>query len=168
MMNDMRFCGLLLVGLLVACGSEVETDPSNGGGGSTNTNPTSGNPSGCQTNAECGDGMLCLFATGECAPSCNAEACDGCGVGSVCSVCAGSACPECTDCRDACLPVQEDLCDDDDPCPEGELCDFKTGRCEPVCEAEFACADASLTCDGCATGTCCTCKNCVGLCLAPQ
>lgn len=166
MMANMRFLVVAWVGVLIACGSEVETEPAAGGGGSMSSGPTGGS-SGCKTNAACGDGMLCMYATGECAPACSKEACDTCSPGFVCSVCAGSACPECTDCRDACLPVQADQCDDDDACPQGELCNFNTGRCEAGCKEDFSCADSALVCDGCATGTCCSCKSCVGLCLSP-
>ena len=149
---------------LGACSANVVVDPDNdgGGGGGGGTTTT---PSGCQSHEDCGSGNLCVFATGACTPSCQIDGCDACGPGLVCNACATSSCPDCRDCTAGCVPVEPLDCDDDDTCEPGFTCLFQERRCTPACSPDLACSDPSTQCDGCATGSCCSCKNCVSACV---
>lgn len=163
--------GLALVLMLAACGGKSVLGIPGGGGGAPGTTTTGTTTSGsttgttpgpCTTHADC-PGGLCIFSTGTCAPSCEPDACPTCSPGSVCQGCATSSCPACDDCRAACLPVQPGECDDDDPCPAGQVCLFQQRVCAAACKTDSDCGGFS-TCVGCATGSCCGCKDCVSAC----
>jgi hypothetical protein len=157
------------------CGGLVvyQADDSDGGGGSSSSSPppvgggvsTGPQPPGCTAHVQCGVDELCIFETGECAPSCESESCDTCGVGKVCNFCASSACPECTDCRSACLDVSPTQCDDDDPCGPGFACDFSSQTCLATCDINGFCAGDGMVCEFCSGGSCCGCLDCVDTCV---
>lgn len=165
-----------------ACGGIVVFEEDDGGGGSSGVSTTASGPSasstaavtstgatsggGCTRHEDCGD-ALCVFATGTCAPACDAGACDACGPGSFCEECATSSCPECRDCLGACVPA-DGRCDDDDPCPDGSICRFGEGRCSAGCTADGGCEDPSDVCAPCEASSCCGCKDCVGGCIVPE
>lgn len=173
----MPFRGHALVVVLfqvVACGGTTVIDPGAGGSGGsggtasgtgagTTSSSSSGTPS-CTTHDDCPVDTLCLFGIGQCVPNCGGF-CDDCGPGTVCDGCATSSCPACADCLSACIPTPQGACDEDDPCPDGELCLYEEGRCAPACSDDGGCADPGLQCEGCATGSCCGCKNCVPACM---
>lgn len=176
----MNFRLLVSVGLLslaaplAGCGAKVVFD-TNGGAGPGGSGPggagagagTSTGTTGCTTHAQCPQDQLCIFATGECAPACTAEVCDACGPGAYCEPCATSFCPDCLDCRAACLPLAPGRCDDDDPCQNGQVCLFSQGVCADACAPGGSCPDFTY-CEGCATGSCCGCDNCVSACLGGE
>lgn len=173
----MRVLPFLLCIPLAACGAKVVFDGESagagagagsvGGNGTGNNGSTSTGTTGCTTHQDCSGDQLCIFATGECAPSCTAEACDACTAGSYCEPCATSFCPECLDCRAACLPIVPGRCDDDDPCPDGQVCLYSQGVCADACSPDGGCPDFFF-CDGCASGSCCGCDNCVAACIGGE
>lgn len=177
--------GVALSLVLVACGDTVVEDGTGGQGGSgasggsgatgsgvgasgsgaSGSSATGGTgPTACDDHADCGPEGVCLFASGTCAAACDGF-CASCGAGSICNECASSSCPACADCLAACVPTPAGACDDDDPCPAGELCIWQTQQCAPSCTANAGCADPSLACVDCATGSCCGCENCVSACM---
>ncbi len=168
--------GLFTCAIGLGCGAVavLEDDGAGGQAGAT----TSGAPSAtattgasgattgasaCDEHADC-PGGVCVFSTGLCAAPCSAEPCQSCGPGALCDTCATSSCPECADCRAACVPTPPGRCDDDDPCGDELVCLYETGFCAPSC-ASSVCADPNTFCAGCVTGSCCSCKDCVGACL---
>jgi len=176
----MRLLALLTTTLLVACSGSVVVDPDQGAGGTSgsttsNASATSASdassvavgtgPGPCAGHDDCPDGV-CVFSTGQCAPACQGQACDDCGPGLACEPCATSSCPGCRDCKAACLALQPGQCDDSDPCPDGQACDFTPGGdesyCKPIC-VDGACGPTS-SCEGCGTSSCCGCKDCVSIC----
>ncbi len=181
----MRALSWSLGGLLVTtaaltlhfgCGGKavVDTESSNSGGsggtgpGSTSAGPSTGAGSTvCTTHDQCAPG-LCIFSTGQCATACDAFGCESCPAGEVCGECATSSCPECLDCMSACVPATNGRCDDHDDCG-GEVCIFGagpdgTGVCAPSCDGG-GCADPSMVCDECATGSCPCCRDCQAACV---
>ncbi len=140
-----------------------------GGAGSTTTTvangPVTTGTVSCQSHDDCPSGNVCIFGKGVCAPACQAQACESCGTGSICDDCATSSCPGCDDCRAACVPLSDGACDDDDPCKEGAVCMFFQHQCVPGCTADGGCVDPGLSCAGCASTSCCGCKDCVSACL---
>ncbi|MCA9625533.1 MAG: hypothetical protein KC731_41210, partial [Myxococcales bacterium] len=56
-------------------------------------------------------------------------------------------------------------CDDDDPCPNGEICLHESRTCAPSCINGTGCADPNLVCNDCATGSCCGCEDCTDACV---
>jgi hypothetical protein len=171
----MKTLALFAALALSACGGQVvfeEKGSSDGGGGSTGTAPpppsqntTGPTPPGCATHSDCGEGRLCVFSSNTCADACEIGSCDSCGVGMVCNDCATSACPDCLDCRGACVPKNDNQCDDDDPCGVDLVCLFDSGYCTPACNAEGFCFQAGQDCTPCATGSCCGCDDCVSACI---
>jgi hypothetical protein len=169
-----------VLSLVSACGGNVVFDGEAGGGGGTTSNTTSGptttgpgtttvgtGPAGCTSHDQCPEGA-CIFATGACASPCGVDYCDSCGPGSYCDGCATSSCPECLDCRAACLPVPPGRCDDDDPCPVGNVCIFGMQTCALPCDANGECGDPFTYCEPCITGSCCGCDNCVSVCIGGE
>jgi len=156
----MKTLALLAIVSLCACSGDVVVDPNAGGGG---TGPS---PTGCEDHTDCGAGKLCIFATGTCADACAIDSCDACGAGSVCNDCATSSCPGCRDCTAACAPKDDYGCDDDDPCESLFTCNFRARRCDLNCGPELPCPSGDFTCEACATGSCCGCKDCVSSCVA--
>jgi hypothetical protein len=164
--------------VLLGCGANVVFDepgsggngaggnPVTDGGSNPTTNTTSTGTGPCVSHDECAPGV-CIFSTGICAPACTGLACESCGPNAFCEPCATSSCPKCNDCRAACVELGPGRCDDDDPCPAPDVCMFPEGVCYPPCGANGECDDFSF-CDGCATGSCCTCKNCVGACIGGE
>ena len=148
-----------------AGGTSVSSQASAGGSPDTVAASASSGEPFCTSHEACGERQLCLFATGECAPACAPDSCDSCGEGRVCDSCASSSCPECPDCLAACVPTQPGRCDDDDGCPEGELCNYFGGFCEEACRPDGTCVTPGKFCDPCATSTCCSCDSCSGLCI---
>lgn len=188
----MRALPILAATLLLGCGADVILDdPGAGGSGSTSTAIATGTSAQtaqsatavtatsastgtgpCSAHEQCATGV-CYFPTGECIPSCQPGTCDSCGPGSYCEPCAIGSCPGCSDCIAACVPISPGRCDDDDPCVSagGETaCYFPGGVCLPVCNPELpngGCNGFEL-CDFCATGSCCGCDDCVGLCVGGE
>jgi hypothetical protein len=182
---------VLALGVGIGCGGKVVVDEPTGVGGaggaggagastpaSTSVSAVSGTtttttsvsvasgPGHCSDHADC-PYQVCIFATGQCAPSCVANACDPCETGSFCDSCATSSCPACEDCRPGCVPLAEGRCDDNDGCPDGQACFFAAGYCAKRCNDAGACGDFEY-CDACATGSCCGCDNCVPICLGGE
>jgi len=185
--------GLLVLGgiaWLAACGGVAVVDDEGGastgaaGTGASGTGASSAGASGtgasasggsgtgaaggaspvfCSTHDDCLGETACIFTTGTCAPTCDDDFCTDCGPGSVCDACATSTCPKCTDCLAACVSVLPGVCDGNNPCPEGQLCNFGTSSCDVVC-SDGSCPPG-LTCQHCASGSCCGCKDCVDLCI---
>lgn len=175
------------VGWATACGGTTVVDEDGGGGagaastGAAGTGATGNTGTGaaggagasggfggsgvsCSTHDDCTSlGMVCIFGIGTCAPACGGELCEDCGPGSRCDGCATSSCPACDDCTAACVPVQSDRCDETDPCPAGEHCDWSTSFCQPTCAPDGSCPPG-FSCGFCAAGSCCGCKDCVDLC----
>ena len=158
---------------LTACGGTTVVDPGGGGSGGTTSgaggstpSSSSGNTPSCTTHADCPEDTVCLFGMGQCVPACDGF-CDTCGPTTVCSDCATSSCPACADCLAACVPTPTGMCDEDDPCPDGAICLYEQQLCAPACSLDGACADPSQQCDGCASGSCCGCKDCVPACTPP-
>jgi hypothetical protein len=121
-------------------------------------------PGLCTAHEDC-PGALCIFATGECASACSSGSCDACTPGEVCEDCATSSCPDCFDCVSACRPTGVGRCDEDDPCLEDDhVCIYPSGFCAPSCDSS-ECADPNMVCEGCATGSCCGCDDCVSACF---
>jgi len=121
-------------------------------------------PVSCTTHQDCaGLGLVCIFSTGTCAPACTVGSCADCGVGAVCDGCATSSCPDCLDCMSACAPIQPGRCDENNPCPAGQGCDWASSYCHPICGYDIGCPPGS-DCLFCATGSCCGCEDCVDLC----
>lgn len=167
--------GLALALSTSACGGIVVFEGSGGSGGeggATSTTDsatvgvtTSTGTAGCTAHDQC-PGQACIFTTGQCADVCNPDfACGTCGPGTVCDGCGTSSCPGCKDCLAVCAPTPAGRCDDDDPCPPGEVCLFQSGQCAPACDVAGGCADPNQICDGCATGSCCGCEDCVSACV---
>ncbi len=160
---------------LCGCGGLVvfQADESEGGGGSSSSVPpppiaggvsTGPQPTTCSAHIDCPLDQLCIFQTGECAPACAGETCDSCGQGNTCNSCATSSCPKCNDCLAACQPASANLCDDDDPCDAGFVCDFFNRVCVPSCD-NAVCADPNMVCEPCISGSCCGCDDCVSGCV---
>jgi len=167
--RTMVWTGLLLV--MVGCGGSTVVEPGAGGAGATITTSSDGSggsttvttqPGGCDAHDDC-PGGLCVFSTGECTEACDSF-CGACDAGSVCDSCATSGCPQCLDCVSACVPIQQDQCDDSDPCPSGQTCLWEQSVCVPLCELN-GCADPNLVCQSCVTGSCCGCEDCVAACV---
>jgi hypothetical protein len=182
--------GLALAGIVVACGGNVEVDepsgssttgngaasagPSTGGGasggsgaaGSGASTGASGGGSGvCTDHDDCSAGQVCLFSTGQCVESCEPLGfCEECGEGTICDGCGTSSCPGCKNCTAACVPIQPGQCDANDGCPAGSACEWFAGTCQPLCGPNGSCP-GGLECLDCATGSCCGCEDCVGLCF---
>ncbi len=163
-----------LVFAIVACSGKATVDDGSGGSSSTNTTATgttaTGTATASTTSAACAshddcDGV-CLFASGQCADACEGY-CDKCAPGTICDSCATSSCPECKDCRPACVPIDTGQCDDDDPCPMAEVCVWDKQLCAPSCN-NGVCADPNMVCHECATGSCCGCEDCVGVCTSAE
>lgn len=169
---------------LTACGGTAIIDPggsgAGGAGGATSANATSSTttssnatttsttsgPSGCVTHEQCPDGNLCIFSTGQCAPACAGESCDGCGAGSLCDGCATSSCGDCADCLGACRPIEQGECDDDDPCAgAGQTCVFQLRACTTACDPTNPNDTCPEECQPCGTGSCCGCDDCVAICV---
>jgi len=164
------------VAIVPACGGTVvfEEDGGQGDGDGDGDGATSGPSTSagtpttkCRNGSECAEGEVCVWSTGDCRKSCNASACDSCGPGFVCESCATSGCRDCEDCVSACLPADDDRCDDDDPCPEGSWCQFSTGQCLEDCDALAIDLCASGICSACASSSCCGCRDCIDLCVQP-
>jgi hypothetical protein len=148
---------------LFACSGDVVVDPNAGGGGAGSG--AGSTVTGCDDHGDCGEGRLCIFATGTCADACVMDSCDSCGAAKVCSECATSSCPGCRDCTAACAPKQINQCDDDDDCDSLFVCNFGERRCDLTCSPELPCPSGEFSCLPCATGSCCGCKNCVSSCV---
>jgi len=130
---------------------------------------TSGPVEFCTSPDECAPDELCIFGTGECLKACDIDACDACGAGFVCQPCATSSCAGCKDCRSACVPAPPGACDDDDGCPDGQACNFRTGQCRGLClGGEVVCTEPGTQCSGCQSGSCCGCDDCVALCIPDE
>lgn len=158
-----RAVALVATLLAAGCGGDVVVDPPSGGGGPS----SSGGPRTCLDHGDCGSGEVCIFATGECAPSCDPAGCDSCGVGRACNSCATSSCPGCRDCVAACpLSPPGTVCDDDDPCPANQACDFTSNTCRTVCTDGSECTGVEQFCASCLSGSCCGCLDCVNLCTS--
>ncbi|MEQ9318762.1 MAG: hypothetical protein RIF41_06360 [Polyangiaceae bacterium] len=172
----MRAWGIALVGWLAACGGSTVVGPGGDGGGGSGgdatTSGSGGSPTGssssgmtgCTTHDDCPGDDVCLFGTGQCAPSCG-EFCDACDPGTVCDGCATGSCPGCADCVAACVPIQDGMCDENDPCPNGEVCLHEQRVCAPPCTLNGTCDDPGLQCNDCVTGSCCGCEDCVAACM---
>ncbi|MBW2526617.1 MAG: hypothetical protein JRI23_20715 [Deltaproteobacteria bacterium] len=164
--------GLAALPLLVAtCGGTavVDAPAADGPGGSTTTATNTSTPTKtppCTSHDDCPDGV-CLFVTGQCVDSCTAQSCDSCGPGQFCEPCGTSSCPDCRDCVAACLPAGPARCDEDDPCPGGDLCHWSFGTCLPPCEADGDCGSFAY-CDPCATSSGCSLKDCVAACMGGE
>lgn len=158
--------------LMAACGGKVFVDPpgasGGGGGASSSSSSSSGVGLPCSSHADC-PGAVCVFSTGKCAQKCDGDFCEACAPGTWCDSCATSSCPSCEDCRPACVPIQAGQCDDNDPCPAGQVClfGFGAGFCAQSCASDGDCGGFEF-CDQCATGSCCGCDNCVGACLGGE
>lgn len=157
-----------------ACGGNVVVDqPGSGGSGgttSTTTGTTSGttttiNPSPCASHGDC-PGGVCIFSTGTCAPACGGF-CESCSKGTTCDTCATSSCPKCNDCVAACKPITPGQCDDDDPCPKGQVCLWGSNVCAPGCDTDMDCGGFEF-CAFCVTGSCCGCEDCVSACVGGE
>ncbi len=182
---------LSLAVALGACGGKVVAEPEEGGGGGTSSGTTTVSSSGsttttsttnvsssvvtstatgsgsCDDHADC-PGQLCIFATGTCAPACG-DFCDSCGPGAYCDGCATSSCFACADCLAACAPIAEPgRCDGDDSCPPGQICNFGSSFCHFACDANGQCASGFEFCEGCLTGSCCGCDDCVSGCVGGE
>jgi hypothetical protein len=155
--------------LVPGCGGDVVVDGPPGdassSSGASSTSSSSGGGRTCMDHGDCRPDEVCIFATGACAPTCDTSGCDGCGTGSVCDTCATSSCPECENCVAACRAREATSCDDDDPCPPGQLCDYATSTCHKSCTDGSECNIANEFCAECASGSCCGCLDCVNLCM---
>lgn len=173
-----RFAALgpfFLALLATACGGTAVVEAGSGGAGATSTTSATGaavttsassGGGSCGSHADCPEG-LCIFATGVCAPACSEGLCPSCGPGSVCDTCATSSCPDCDDCLGACAPAGPERCDEDDPCAPGNVCLWYYRTCAPACESDMDCGGFAY-CDGCATGSCCGCADCVAACVGGE
>ena len=160
--RDMKalWCFLPLF-VAAGCGGKAVVDP--GAGGATSTTSSTTTSSGvCASHDDC-PGGVCILRTGQCAAACD-NYCDPCAPGTVCDQCATSSCPKCDDCRGGCVPKVSGQCDDNDPCGSSLVCIWAEQRCAPSC-TDGSCADASMVCAQCATGSCCACKDCVDVCI---
>ncbi len=166
----MRAPFLALVLAFVACSGKAIVDD---GSGTTTTSGTtaSGTTTStttatmCSSHDACPSGV-CVFSSGQCAKACEGY-CDGCAPGTICDDCATSSCAKCKDCRPACVPIVAGQCDDDDPCAMAEVCVWDEQRCAPSCNSGV-CADPNMVCQQCATGSCCGCEDCVGVCTSAE
>lgn len=162
--------------VLFGCGGGVVFEPDGAGGGGSSTTSTvtgttstttnTGTGGACSSHDHC-PGGVCIFATGLCAAACEEAACSSCGAGLVCDGCATSGCPKCNDCVAACVPIDPGWCDDDDPCPSGQVCLFSSHHCTPQCQTDTDCGSTFLFCSPCATG-CCGCDDCVSACVGGE
>lgn len=175
--------GLPFVLSLAACGGTAVVEQGSGGAGggaSSSASTTSGNTTSASTSAastgtgtgpctsheQC-PGGVCIFSAGVCAEACSSDLCGGCGPGFACDRCATASCPDCLDCLGACVPTPPGACDDDDPCPPGNVCVYSSNHCAPSCGPDLSCPDFYY-CDSCATSSCCGCENCVPACLGGE
>jgi hypothetical protein len=63
------------------------------------------------------------------------------------------------------VPKMTGMCDDNDPCPPNQVCQFGANTCIPTCNSDGSCQDPNLICSDCVTGSCCGCDDCVSACL---
>lgn len=169
---------VLVAVLSSGCGGEVVIVP--GSGGSTSSSTSSSSSKGttvgststsggtCTSNDDC-PGGVCLLGIGVCAKACDPGGLcgDACDAGGECNGCASSSCPDCGDCVAACVPIQPNHCDENDPCTGGKVCLWESHTCAPPCTSNGGCSDPSLVCASCVTGSCCGCEDCVSACLTP-
>jgi len=134
------------------------------GTGASGTGAAGGGPAFCTTHEDCLGGTVCIFSTGTCSPTCGGDLCDDCGPGAICDGCASSSCPACADCLAACVSISPGECDDSDPCPDGQHCDFETSMCWTLCSPNGACPPDS-SCDFCGTSSGCGDDDCVAICF---
>ncbi len=85
-------------------------------------------PDGCAGDDECEDAQYCDLDAGECAEGCRIDP-DNCGDGQSCDA----------DSRQ-CEDTDEPECQDDDACPEGQICDDTEGACVAGCRQNEDCA----------------------------
>jgi hypothetical protein len=163
---------LFSASLAVACGGDVVVDAPSADDGPTSSSGASSSSTGpgggrtCEGHGDCAPSEVCIFATGSCSPVCNVGGCDEiCGPGSVCNLCATSSCPTCQDCVAACRVQEATSCDDDDPCPAGQACDYFVSTCRNSCPNGTECNDLNEFCSPCQSGSCCGCEDCVNLCM---
>jgi len=173
-------CAAAWLAIVVGCGGKAVIDPDGSGGSagatttitSSTTSITTTTPTTtttvpyCTSHADC-QGYVCVFATGQCVPGCAPGACDSCQAGVFCEPCATSSCPECNDCVAACVPATAGRCDEDDPCPGQQICAWAWGTCLEPCGPGGDCGGWSY-CDGCVTGSCCGCDDCVAACMGGE
>lgn len=158
---------LAAAAITAGCGGNVLVDGATSSGTTSSGTTTSSIAVPCAAHGDCPTSWLCLFSTATCAPACEPGTCGACAAGSVCSSCATSSSPGAFDCLAACVATEPGQCDDNDPCPEGQLCLWWSQICATACADSSDCGDFEY-CEQCATGSCCGCDNCVGACMGGE
>lgn len=152
------------------CGGKaiIDTAGAAGATGSTTsatTSTTSTTTKTCASPSDC-PGAVCIFATGTCAPACNAAPGGApCGAGLVCNECATGSCPSCLDCVAACMPALNGACDNHDDCGANDLCLYFQNTCAQACTVGGNECGANAFCDACATSSCPACNDCLAACV---